>query len=114
MDHCACDFDVGSGPWAGPMAGERFLAEFADFERYVTTLRAGVAEPGLGNIAEVNRMKKVLHKVGYELAEALTQQKTLLDEINHRVKNTLGTVQSIARLSRASAKDLNQYVVSFE
>jgi two-component sensor histidine kinase len=93
---------------------KRFLAEFADFERYVTTLRAGVGEPGLGNIAEVNRMKKVLHRVGYELAEALTQQKTLLDEINHRVKNTLGTVQSIARLSRASAKDLNQYVVSFE
>lgn len=92
----------------------RFVAEFSDFERYVASLRGDVGEPALGNIAEVNRMKKVLHAVGRELAEALGQQKILLDEINHRVKNTLGTVQSIARLSRRSAKDLDQYVVSFE
>lgn len=92
----------------------RFVAEFSGFERYVTSLQAGVAEPKLGNIAEVNRMKKVLHAVGRELAEALKQQKILLDEINHRVKNTLGTVQSIARLSRSSATDLDQYVISFE
>jgi two-component sensor histidine kinase len=92
----------------------RFVAEFSDFEQYVATLRQGVGEPALGNIAEVNRMKKVLHIVGRELSEALKQQKILLDEINHRVKNTLGTVQSIARLSRPSAKDLDQYVVSFE
>ncbi len=59
-------------------------------------------------------MKTVLHKVGRELAEALNQQKALLDEVNHRVKNTLGTVQSIARLSRASSQNLDQYAVAFE
>ncbi len=92
----------------------RFIAEFTGFERYVATLQTGVGEPEPGNITEVNRMKKVLHTVGRNLAAALGQQKILLDEINHRVKNTLGTVQSIARLSRTSAGDLDQYVTSFE
>jgi two-component sensor histidine kinase len=92
----------------------RFIAEFTGFERYVATLQTGVGEPVPGNITEVNRMKKVLHTVGRNLAAALGQQKILLDEINHRVKNTLGTVQSIARLSRSSAGDLDQYVTSFE
>src|SRR3954447_17651086 len=96
------------------LIAKRFLAEFAGLEKYVFSLRSDVVEPKLGSIAEVNRMNKVLYEVGRELADALKQQKSLLDEINHRVKNTLGTVQSIARLSRASAKDLNQYVVSFE
>jgi two-component sensor histidine kinase len=94
--------------------GQRFVAEFSAFEQYVATLQRGVGEPELGNIAEVNRMKKVLHAVGRELAGALKQQRILLDEINHRVKNTLGTVQSIARLSRTSAHDLDQYVDAFE
>lgn len=94
--------------------GHRFIAEFTGFERYVATLQTGVGEPEPGNITEVNRMKKVLHTVGRNLAAALGQQKILLDEINHRVKNTLGTVQSIARLSRTSAGDLDQYVNSFE
>jgi two-component sensor histidine kinase len=56
----------------------------------------------------------VLYRVGRELAGVLRQQKALLDEINHRVKNTLGTVQSIARLSRASSKDVEQYATAFE
>ncbi len=94
--------------------GNRFIAEFTGFERYVATLQTGVGEPVPGNITEVNRMKKVLHTVARNLAAALGQQKILLDEINHRVKNTLGTVQSIARLSRISAGDLDQYVTSFE
>ncbi|MGJ4948909.1 sensor histidine kinase [Bradyrhizobium sp. HKCCYLS20291] len=92
----------------------RFVAEFADLERYVSGLQAGATAPSMGRIAEVNRMKRVLFKVGGELASALRQQRDLLDEINHRVKNTLGTVQSIARLSRASASDVDHYVAAFE
>jgi two-component sensor histidine kinase len=49
-----------------------------------------------------------------DLRSALKQQKGLLDEINHRVKNTLGTVQSMARLSRASSQSLQEYASSFE
>lgn len=96
------------------LLARRFLAEFSDLERYVASLRSGAAEPQIGAITEANRMKRVLHRVGRELADALRQQKALLDEINHRVKNTLGTVQSIARLSRASSDDIEQYAVAFE
>ena len=96
------------------LISQRFLAEFSDLERYVAGLRSGALEPKLGAISEVNRMKKVLYHVGSKLAGALKQQKALLDEINHRVKNTLGTVQSIARLSRASSSDLNEYAAAFE
>jgi two-component sensor histidine kinase len=96
------------------LVARRFLAEFSELERYIVHLRSGVTEPEFGTVTEVNRMKTVLHKVGSELADALKQQKALLDEINHRVKNTLGTVQSIARLSRASSEDMVQYAVSFE
>jgi two-component sensor histidine kinase len=96
------------------LVAHRFLAEFSELERYIVYLRSGVTEPEFGTVTEVNRMKTVLHKVGSELADALKQQKALLDEINHRVKNTLGTVQSIARLSRASSEDMDQYAVSFE
>ena len=92
----------------------RFLAEFGGLERYVLSLRKHAIEPEMGSIAEVNRMKAVMHEVGQELADALDQQKGLLDEINHRVKNTLGTVQSIARLSRASSKSIEEYAGAFE
>jgi two-component sensor histidine kinase len=96
------------------VVANRFLTEFASFERYVVHLRASIDEPETGSIAEVNRMKTILHEVGRDLADALTQQKALLDEVNHRVKNTLSTVQSIARLSRASSVDLEQYATAFE
>jgi len=96
------------------LLAHRFLNEFSDLERYVSGLQAGVTPPRIGRIAEVNRMKAVLYRVGGELASALRQQRDLLDEINHRVKNTLGTVQSIARLSRASAGDVDHYVAAFE
>jgi PAS domain S-box-containing protein len=46
--------------------------------------------------------------------EAMRRQQILIDEINHRVKNTLATVQSIARASLASATSLKDYAASFE
>ncbi|RXH15165.1 histidine kinase [Bradyrhizobium guangzhouense] len=107
-------FTIALGLALARLLSRRFLAEFADLERYVGGLRSGARAPKPGTISEVNRMKKVLYHVGSELAGALKQQKALLDEINHRVKNTLGTVQSIARLSRASSNDLNEYAAAFE
>jgi two-component sensor histidine kinase len=38
----------------------------------------------------------------------------LIDELNHRVKNTLATVQSIARQTAKRATDLTDYVNMFE
>lgn len=49
-----------------------------------------------------------------ELRAALHQQQVLLDEINHRVKNTLATVQSIARLTRGSSTTVDGYAKAFE
>jgi two-component sensor histidine kinase len=46
--------------------------------------------------------------------EAMRRQQILLDEINHRVKNTLATVQSIARASSSSATTLKDYAAAFE
>jgi PAS domain S-box-containing protein len=46
--------------------------------------------------------------------EAMRRQQILLDEINHRVKNTLATVQSIARASLSSATTLKGYADAFE
>src|SRR5690242_10412318 len=107
-------FTFGLGLLLARLLANRFLAEFSELEQYVACLQARVEEPKAGTIAEVNRMKRVLYRVGRELAGALKQQKALLDEINHRVKNTLGTVQSIARLSRASSTDVDQYAAAFE
>lgn len=42
------------------------------------------------------------------------RQKLLVDELNHRVKNTLATVQSIASQTLRSARDLNSARVDFE
>jgi two-component sensor histidine kinase len=49
-----------------------------------------------------------------EVRTVMNRQQILLDEINHRVKNTLATVQSIARVSLSSATTMEEYAGSFE
>ena len=49
-----------------------------------------------------------------ELRDALHRQNLLLDEINHRVKNTLATVQSIAMLTRSGSGTVDDYVEGFQ
>jgi len=46
--------------------------------------------------------------------EAEAQQRLLLDELNHRVKNTLATVQSIARQTRRRDGDPEAFNAAFE
>jgi NO-binding membrane sensor protein with MHYT domain/two-component sensor histidine kinase len=48
------------------------------------------------------------------LAEAEARQRLLIDELNHRVKNTLATVQSIARQTAKSADTIEEYREAFE
>ena len=48
-----------------------------------------------------------------EHADALERQKLLADELNHRVKNTLAVVLSIARLSARSAADARSFTRGF-
>jgi len=49
-----------------------------------------------------------------ELRDALRQQNILIDEVNHRVKNTMATVQSMALLTRSGATSVDDYVTRFE
>src|SRR5262249_33319371 len=49
-----------------------------------------------------------------EMRDAMKRQQILLDEINHRVRNTLATVQSVARLTLSSADTLDDYAAAFE
>jgi PAS domain S-box-containing protein len=49
-----------------------------------------------------------------ELREADERQKLLVDELNHRVKNTLASVQSLARQSARSATDIEDFMQRFE
>jgi PAS domain S-box-containing protein len=55
-------------------------------------------------------------KVGRDITErkrAEQMQRVLLDELNHRVKNTLATVQAIASQSLIHAKSPSDFVTSF-
>ena len=49
-----------------------------------------------------------------ERKQAMDRQKLLLDEINHRSKNTMATVQSIAHLSLRSAGTLKDFATVFQ
>jgi two-component sensor histidine kinase len=49
-----------------------------------------------------------------ELKRAQARQKLLLDELNHRVKNMLATVQSVAMQTRRTATDLDRFTQAFE
>jgi len=49
-----------------------------------------------------------------DMREAEERQKLLLDELNHRVKNTLTAVQSLARQSARGAPDVDSFMERFE
>ena len=49
-----------------------------------------------------------------ELREHNARQKVLLDELNHRVKNSLASVQSIARQTLKGVADLDEFSRTFE
>ena len=48
------------------------------------------------------------------LSDSQARQRVLIDELNHRVKNTLATVQSIARQSVKGAASMADFSVTFE
>lgn len=85
----------------------RFLAALHSLQLNVTQLgMTRKVDPQRGPIREINLMEDVLHKV-------MRRQEMLIDEINHRVRNTLATVQSIARVSLTSSATLKDYSKSF-
>jgi len=103
------------GLFLAHVISERFVRAFEVLQDHVErlTLRQPSA-PEEGPIAEINAMDETLYLVGDQLAQVLHRQELLLAEINHRVKNTLATVNAIARLSRTSASTVPEFVESFQ
>ncbi len=62
------------------------------------------------SLQEVNAVAAILRDTTHVLREREEQQTTLIQELNHRVKNTLATIQSISRLTLRNTPD----PVSFE
>ena len=49
-----------------------------------------------------------------DLKRSEAREKFLLDELNHRVKNMLATVQSVAMQTKRNAPDLDAFTTAFE
>jgi PAS domain S-box-containing protein len=89
--------------------GEEMLHAVAGVTRH-EMINAAPVRDGMGAvIAAVSACYDVT-----EVRAVMNRQQILLDEINHRVKNTLATVQSIARVSLSSATTMEDYADSFE
>jgi PAS domain S-box-containing protein len=78
-------------------------------QRRIVINAAPVTSPAGSVIAAVAAVYDVT-----ELREALHRQKLLLDEVNHRVKNTMASIQSIVRLSRHTSQTAEEFAAAFE
>jgi len=73
---------------AGPMKGLTSLAQHVGRGEPITAPATG--------LVEIDRVGDALALASTQLREADRRQKLLIDELNHRVKNTLATVQSLS------------------
>jgi PAS domain S-box-containing protein len=93
-----------------PVRGEEAIAERPDGTRvpfipYPTPLYDGDGKL----VGAINMLVDIT-----ERKHAENRQKVLIDELNHRVKNTLATVQSLARQTARHAENLQDFVSRFE
>ncbi len=93
-----------------PIRGAEAIAERPDgsrvpFAPYPTPLRD--AEGRL--VGAINMLVDITDR-----KEAEARQKVLIDELNHRVKNSLATVQSLAAQTAKHAQDLQDFSKRFE
>jgi PAS domain S-box-containing protein len=92
-----------------PVRGAEAVAERPDGRRvpfipYPTPLRDSA-----GNlVGAINMLVDITERKNAENA-----QKVLIDELNHRVKNTLATVQSLANQTARHAGDLQEFLPTF-
>jgi two-component sensor histidine kinase len=64
-------------------------------------------------LREVNAIAAIMRETTQILRERQEQQVTLVQELNHRVKNTLATVQSISRLTLKNTADPESFDAAF-
>ena len=72
------------------------------------------ASPALTGISELDAVVRSLTEAGAALKKHSRIQNSLLDELNHRVKNTLAIIQSIARQTRKRSSSLDEFGPAFE
>jgi len=72
--------------------------------------RSGRPERMSGVITDVTDRREAFAA----LADSERQQRVLINELNHRVKNTLATVQSIARQTARRTPDIKAFIPLFE
>jgi two-component sensor histidine kinase len=64
-------------------------------------------------VDEVNSVAEIMRDTAVALRARQEQQTTLIQELNHRVKNTLATIQAISRMTLKNAKDLSSFDQTF-
>jgi two-component sensor histidine kinase len=72
------------------------------------------ASPALTGISELDGVVRSLTEAGTALKKHSRIQNSLVDELNHRVKNTLAIIQSIARQTRKRSSSLDEFGAAFE
>jgi two-component sensor histidine kinase len=78
-------------------ASRRIAAEISALERDALTLSAGqIVAHRTASIANIDRVQSALSHASVELHTRAERQVLLINELNHRVKNTLATVQALA------------------
>jgi len=109
---------------AGVLAGRYFVRRPVDeLLRVAESWRAGTPQPasprvGTGEFAEIaaalSGMGEALLQREQAAMQAAEQQKLLRRELDHRVKNTLATVQAIAAQTASATPDPQEFREKFE
>ena len=103
---------VGGSILAAWLLGARLARSVQGLAAFGAVLDAGRAAgttAAVTPIREVNEVGAVLARSASARVEADRQQHLMLQELNHRVKNTLATVQALASLTARKAGDVESY-----
>ncbi|WP_262270474.1 sensor histidine kinase [Microvirga yunnanensis] len=65
------------------------------------------------SLDEVNNVAEIMRSTAQILRNRQDQQTTLIQELNHRVKNTLATVQAISRMTIRNSQDMAAFEQAF-
>ena len=65
------------------------------------------------SLDEVNTVAEIMRDTTHVLRARQKQQTTMMQELNHRVKNTLATVQSISRMTIKNSQNFKAYEEAF-
>lgn len=65
------------------------------------------------SLDEVNDVAEIMRDTAHILRKRQDQQTTLIQELNHRVKNTLATVQAISRMTIRNSHDMVAFEEAF-